>query len=253
MSKRDRECDTMHAMISRSETACWNVAMETSGSHGSVAVGRGPELRAAQRLGAPRRHASDLLPTLDALLRSSGGEPNRIEHVFVSIGPGSFTGLRIGVTVARTLAFACGAKVFAIPTLTAIAQNALAHKPRPPSVAVILDARRENVYAARFVLVGDRYVAEFEPAEVAPRRFLSACDPNCAVLGEGVEAHRAAIEAARRIVLPNEHHAARAEVVYQLGIEQTAGAGVDPRTLTPLYIRPPEPEEKLARIMHRSM
>ena len=126
------------------------LAFETSSAQGCVALGCGPKVLEAARFTKARAHAAEFLPTIDALCRAHDAEPQRIEWVFVSAGPGSFTGLRIGITAARMIALAVGARVVAIPTLEVIAQNALDSPTPPDQVAVILDAKRRRVYSATF-------------------------------------------------------------------------------------------------------
>jgi len=156
------------------------LAFETSSPWGSVALGRGPELIDARRFSAPMRHAVEFLGTVEAMCRTYDVSPAAVSRIYVSSGPGSFTGLRIGITAARMIAFArrvaSGADVHlvAVPTLSVIAHNALHSIDPPRHVAVILDAKRSRVYAARFVRNGDTYVAEREAAEVEPTGFLAS-------------------------------------------------------------------------------
>ncbi|MGD2110487.1 MAG: tRNA (adenosine(37)-N6)-threonylcarbamoyltransferase complex dimerization subunit type 1 TsaB [Phycisphaerae bacterium] len=234
------------------------LAFETSSALGEVALGLGDKVREVRSLGGPRRHAVEFLPTIDALCRAHGVSPGDVSTVFVSSGPGSFTGLRIGVTAARILAFAHGGRLVAVPTLEVIAQNALraAGRGSPPSrVAVVLDAKRRRVYAAAFVLRGDRYVAVSQPVEAEPARFLAqqgAIDPDCTVLGEGVPYHRDAVDASGLSVLPEDLYRPRAQTVFRLGVVCAAeGRFVDRRSLVPTYVRPPEAEEKW-RERHRT-
>src|SRR5262245_10820268 len=124
------------------------LAIETSGQWGSAAIGTPEAIVARAELPAAMRHAADFLPLLDGLLQEQSWPAKSLTHVFVSIGPGSFTGLRIGVTIARTLSWSMGARVVAVPTLDALTLNAIQHKPAPSHVAVLLDAKREQVYAA---------------------------------------------------------------------------------------------------------
>lgn len=126
------------------------VAIETSGRAGSVAVGTPAGLLAVQRLAEDVRHAGELLPTVQRLISSQGWAGDAITDVFISIGPGSFTGLRIAVTVARTLAWAVGSRIVAVPTMHALARNALAasDEDAPSHVAMIVDAKRSQVYTA---------------------------------------------------------------------------------------------------------
>lgn len=220
------------------------LAMETSSAAGSVALGRGRQLLSVRRFSKPRAHAVEFVPSIEALCREQGVPPVELSWVFVSAGPGSFTGLRIGITAARTLSLALGARVVALPTLEVIAQNALDAAPRPPRVAVVLDAKRGHVYAACFELKHDRYVCVEEPREADPARYLADKGSACAVLGEGVPFHRDAVLTSGLRVLPEELFPPKVETVFHLGIERAiVGGFVSARDLTPVYIRPPEAEE----------
>ncbi|MCB9849213.1 MAG: tRNA (adenosine(37)-N6)-threonylcarbamoyltransferase complex dimerization subunit type 1 TsaB [Phycisphaerales bacterium] len=221
------------------------VAVETSGSCGSVAVGMGDEILGSERFDARNNHGVELLPTVDRLTRRHGIAPAEIAQVYVSGGPGSFTGLRIGVTFAKALAHASGAKVVRVPTLTVIAQNAL-DLPQPPArVAAILDAKRKNVFAASFALQDQAYVPMDEPDERDPADYLASLG-EVAVLGEGVARHAEVLKRLPNVtVLADELHEARAAIVYQLGREQAArGDFIAQNELAPSYIRRPEAEER---------
>ena len=227
------------------------LAFETSGLIGCVALGMGPGVLAVKRLGGPRRHAVDFVPAIAEICRDHGVEPRSIGHVYVSSGPGSFTGLRIGVIAARMIARSTGARIVAVPTLEVIAQNALDAADPPQRVAVILDAKRRRVYAAAFVRRGERYAPATDGVEADPERFLAdqaAASGSCGVLGEGIASHREAVKASGLVLLADELHAPRAETVYRLGYEYgSAGGFTDPGSLVPTYIRPPEAEEKWAQ------
>ena len=86
-----------------------------------------------------------------------------------------------------------------------------------------------------------------EPAEVDPRRFLAEQKPECAVMGEGVRHHRASVTASGLTILPDNLFTPRAETVYHLGVSRAATARIERRALVPLYIRPPEAEERWER------
>ena len=224
------------------------LAFETSGALGGVAVGRGDFVLETRIFHTPGNHAAELLPTIQALCRAHTVAPNSIGRVYVSIGPGSFTGLRVGITVARTLAFGLGTRIVPVSTLEVISQNAGDCDNPPRHAAVLLDAKRGRVYAATYERKNGRYVETSNPAELDPAEFLAAQDDKCAVLGEGVLAHRTTVEAARRRVLPESLFPARAETVYRLGSALAAtGSFVEPRSLVPLYIRRPEAEENWER------
>lgn len=225
----------------------WSLAFETSTPIGRVALGRGAAVVASRELTQPRAHAVGFLPAVAELCREQSVEPQAIGWVCVSSGPGSFTGLRIGITAARMIAFAVGAKVVSVPTLEIIAQNALNASPRPARVAVVLDAKRSRVYTAGFEHRGDGFTAVSQPVEADPLAFLTSQPDDCAVLGEGVAYHQAAIKASGRRVLDAALFPPRVETAYRLGYAMALrGMFVEPRTLTPTYIRPPEAEEKWA-------
>lgn len=223
------------------------LALETACEEGGCAVGRGDAVLAVRAMQGQRRYASLLVPAIGDICREAGVSPADISLIFVSHGPGSFTGLRLGITIARMLALGRDAQVVPVPTLEVVAQNALALSPRPSRVAVILDAKRNNVYAARFELTGDRYVARSEPIEASPAGFLADQPAGCAVLGDGVPHHRAVVEASRLLVAPADMFAARPEVVYRLGRDRLRqGLTVPARDLVPHYVRLPESEERWA-------
>jgi len=224
------------------------LALETSCSIGSVALGRGDGVLEERSLSGPRRHAAEFVALIARVCRDHGVVPDRIDAVAVSCGPGSFTGLRIGVTVARTLALACGTRILAVPTLEVIAQNAMSLAEPPQHVTVMLDAKRDRAYASSFRRASGIYVALDEPAEVSPSAYAAKCPPDTVVLGEGVERYATAVEAAGLSAAPSELHAPRATAVYRLGLgPDTVGREVPPREFVPRYIRPPEAEERWAR------
>ena len=121
------------------------LAVETSGTQGSVAIFDGETLRFERILGATgTRHAQTLPAEVADALAKCDLQPRDIRSVAVSIGPGSFTGLRIGLTFAKTFAWLNDARLVAVDTLRAIAQQV-------PSdieyVTVIVDAQRTEFFA----------------------------------------------------------------------------------------------------------
>ena len=123
-----------------------HVALETSSRPPSLALGVGDTVRAAA-LGESRRHASDLLPTLSALLKEQGVAPGDVDLVSVGVGPGSYTGLRVGIATALGLARGAGAAVVSVPSVAAMAYGALEVGQEG---MVLLDARARELYVARY-------------------------------------------------------------------------------------------------------
>ncbi len=224
--------------------SAFHLAIETSGRVGSVCLGRGDEFLHAATFQTDLNHAVELLPTIDRLCRDAGIGPTDLQTIFVSGGPGSFTGLRIGITAARTLAWAADVKTIRVPTLDVIAQNALSTDNPPDHVGVLLDAKRKAIYAAAYRRDDTGYVPINTPAERDPDEFLESIPRPCAILGEGIPYHQDAVDRSQLPILPAETFRARAEIVYQLGHARAATDQYDdPRDLIPIYIRRPEAEE----------
>jgi tRNA threonylcarbamoyladenosine biosynthesis protein TsaB len=138
------------------------LALETSGRDATLAVIEG-EANGAVRVVAeaavvgPERSAQFLAPRTKELLAQVGWEPAAIALVAVTIGPGSFTGLRIGVTTAKTLAYAVGAEVMGVNTLAVIAEQA---GDGGSPVWAVMDAQRQELFAAKSV--GGRIIGDVE-------------------------------------------------------------------------------------------
>src|SRR3954468_9410329 len=94
--------------------------IETSARVGRVGVSRGGNLLAERGLDPTRRHAQRLAPAVDPLLRENGWHPRDVDAVIVSVGPGSYTGLRVGAMSAKAFAFATGCALIGVPTFEAI-------------------------------------------------------------------------------------------------------------------------------------
>ncbi len=216
------------------------LAFETATPAISVALLRGEELIAEERAAADRTGAESLLPAVHALLERQGTALEDVEAFAVSIGPGSFTGLRVGLATVKGLAYGTGRPVAPVPTLSALA-CAVPHGDGP--VAAVLDARRGEVYAAVFadaspgpecppLLAEGVYTAD----ELAARLPLRA-----RVVGEGVavvaERLRDRLGPGLQLVPPPAGDA-RARHVGVLGARVlAAGEGVEARAMVPRYVR----------------
>jgi tRNA threonylcarbamoyladenosine biosynthesis protein TsaB len=124
------------------------LAIETVETTGSVAALENECVLAERRLDSAQRSAQSLAPGIEALLRDVAWRPTDVQLVSVASGPGSFTGLRIGVTTAKTFAYSIGCSVIGVHTLVAIASQA------PADISqlwAVLDARRGELFVAQFV------------------------------------------------------------------------------------------------------
>jgi len=221
------------------------LAIETSGSTGSLALVDGGVVVAEDQFPHGLRHAAEIVNRIDSLCRGVQWKPGDLAHLYVSIGPGSFTGLRIGVTLAKTLAFATGAKLVAVPSVQVLARNA---PPGWQNAVIVLDAKRDQVFTARFVN-RDGQPVEAEPAHLDSLAEMLARSPRPVhLIGEGIPFHERFIAQAGPGVMLTapELWQARASAVAEIGARlASVGQFESPDRLAPLYVRRPEAEEKL--------
>lgn len=231
------------------------IALETSGRVGSVAVVGGDvgdaQSPVEETFPHGLRHAAELVAIVDRLVRRAGWSPRDVEHLYLSVGPGSFTGLRIAVTFAKAMALATGVKLVAVPTVRVLVENL---PPAARDAVVVLDAKRGQIFTAAFARAapGSPWV-EREPAHLDTLSAMLARAPRPVhLVGEGIPYHRAAIDdaiaagpAGDIVVAPEPDWRGRASTVARLGAALAAAHRfADPLTLTPLYVRLPEAEEK---------
>ena len=167
---------------------------------GTIAAAENGELLLEIRLDSEMRSAQSLAPGIESLLQQVGWEPADVNLVAVTSGPGSFTGLRVGVTTAKTFAYATGAQVLGINTLEAIAAG-VGHAHDRVSVAI--DAQRGEVSSAIYRVSEDGPpIIETPEALMTREAWLESLDPPIAVASpllqklrekvpEGVEIGRA--------------------------------------------------------------
>jgi tRNA threonylcarbamoyladenosine biosynthesis protein TsaB len=224
------------------------LAIETSGARGGIALADGANLIDEVFLDEGLRHGRDLVLTAKAACERAGWDRRRIDLVAVSIGPGSFTGIRIGVTLAKVMAFDTGAKIVAVPSLRVMAENATPDRRR---VAAIVDAKRGGLFASIFERRGDATASGplldefneiFGPALIEPEDLARHMESPAFVLGRGLVKGREALGA---FDIAHENlWDPRPGVVARLGFEMAERSQfADPLRLEPIYIRPPDAEE----------
>jgi tRNA threonylcarbamoyladenosine biosynthesis protein TsaB len=224
------------------------VAIETSGRHGSVATLRGDiggaKVIAQTVLSSSERTAQSLAPTLQKLLAETGWPPKSVELVAVTVGPGSFTGLRIGVTTAKTFAYAVSAEVVGVNTLVALAHQA---PPMDRPLWTILDAQRQELFAARFIADRDGHLqTDRETTIIAQDKWLAELRAGDYVTGTALSriAHRLPEGVAP---VPDSLWQPMAESVGCVAWQAyQSGRRDDLWKLTPHYYRASSAEEKLA-------
>jgi tRNA threonylcarbamoyladenosine biosynthesis protein TsaB len=163
-----------------------------------------------------------------------------LDAIAVSIGPGSFTGLRTGLGLAKGMVYALGRPLVAVPTLDALA--AVAAGEPGERVCAILDARKGEVYAALYQVADDGTLhVEAAPVLLPPATLLERIDGRCRFLGDGVERYGAEIAAtlgSRALLLPFTHYHPRGGVVAALGAALAPLPSLDAvARLEPYYVR----------------
>jgi tRNA threonylcarbamoyladenosine biosynthesis protein TsaB len=192
------------------------LAFDTATGVATSALVDGDEL-----LGERASRAQTLLEDVDALLRQGGAHPRDLDGLAIGIGPGSFTGVRIGLAAARGLALSLGLRGAGIPTLDALAAGA-------PGALPVVDAKRMEVFT----------LVDGEPAVLAPADVRGTL-----CVGDGAVRYRDVLEANGIEVPPDddERHVPRARFHARLAREL-----VDVDSIEPLYLRVPDAEANVA-------
>ena len=174
-------------------------------------------------LGERVSRAQTLLEDVDALLRQAGAHPSELDRLAVGLGPGSFTGVRIGLAVARGLALSLDVPGSGVSTLAALAAGA-------PGALPVVDAKRREVFTLR----------EGEPRVLTPQEL--ELDEGTVCVGDGATRYRALLEEHGAVVPPDgdERHLPRARFHAQL-----AGDAGSVEELEPLYLRVPDAERNV--------
>ncbi|NNL85753.1 MAG: tRNA (adenosine(37)-N6)-threonylcarbamoyltransferase complex dimerization subunit type 1 TsaB [Myxococcales bacterium] len=221
----------------RAEGAPLLLAVETATRRLSVALFEGTTCLDAIDDDENRLHAERLLPAIDGLLHRAGTSVPELAGVALSIGPGSFTGLRIGLATVKGLLFGGTQPVVAVPTLLGLAA---ATDAGAPVRGALLDARRGEAYAGWCAagstkLQGEGVYTPDELAAVVPERAVLAVGEDAGAFGEALASRRSV-----ELLAPVPACARR---VGRIGAEiLAAGGGGDSERLSPRYLRRAEAE-----------
>lgn len=229
------------------------LALETSGPVASVAIGTPVGLALQRAVTSSLRHGAAVLPVVRDMCRDAGWPIESLTACFVSVGPGSFTGLRVGVTIARTLAWSLKLQLAAAPTAEAIAQNGVDTPDSPLALGVMFNAGRGRIFGTLLNRTADGFVTVEAPAEVDAKEWLGRLARGTAVTGEAAAEHEKTIRAFGLTLWPPERAVATAAGVFEVGRRMArAGRFTTVQKLKPLYIRQPSAVEKLNAGLLRS-
>jgi tRNA threonylcarbamoyladenosine biosynthesis protein TsaB len=208
------------------------LAVDTTTARESVAVVWDGEVRGEVRVHSTDSHSRRLVPAIDFLLQSLALPPAQIEGYAVTTGPGSFTGLRVGLSTVQGLALASGRPCLGLSALDVLAARIAGSAPH---LAALMDATRGEVFAGLY----DEAGRPVRQASATPlETWLEGLPPACAFTGDAVAAARPLIEAR----LPQARFPRRglflAGTLGRLAEPRlVAGEGVAPQDLRPLYLR----------------
>ncbi len=222
------------------------LGLDTATWRASVGVLVDGEVVTEQSQMANGSHAVTLLPLIADTLQRAGYGLRDLDAIAVSGGPGAFTGLRVGLSVAKGLAFATGIPVIAVPTLEALARTLSRHE---GFICTLLDARKGELYAACFESAAGVVRRLTPDALITSLELVERIALPCVVIGDAAERYGAFLRehlGERATLLPYETYGPRGGVVAMLGWERLQAGAIDPMaSIEPFYVRPSDAERHL--------
>ncbi len=227
------------------------LAIETATGCGSVSITRGSRKNGSLLAEATAHpditHSRRLLGSVDWVMRAASVEWSDLDGVALSLGPGSFTGLRIGMAAAKGIVLALGVPLLGVSTFDGMALSCPVID-RP--LWCLLDARKQEVYASCFLPADDGGPVVHQKAfAVKPEVLAEEIDQPALIAGPGVDAYREVFAAVENVqLLPAALSSPRAARIGFLAAEQlAAGNTLDPAEAVPLYVRASDAEINLTR------
>ena len=222
------------------------LGIDTSTSCGSVGLIDNGEVIADYLLNISITHSERLLGAIEFVLKEAHCNMESLEGWAISLGPGSFTGLRIGVSTIKGLAFATGKPVAGVSTLDVLASEIAT---TPYLICPILDARKQEVYTAFYRYEKGNTLKRLSPHQaIRPEDLIKKINEQTIFLGDGVKTYRNfLLNSLPSLVIfpPVPLHFPHGSIVAKLGSELLQkGECLDLATFTPIYIRPSEAEIK---------
>lgn len=224
------------------------LAIDSSQEICAIALGRDSQLLAEYHFYHKMNLLKRIVPVIDQLLDDAGSKPSDLEGIIVSLGPGSFTGLRIGITIAKTLAYTLAKPIVGVPTLDAIAIGVASCATE--LICPMIFARANEVYWSLFDSSGEIRLEDYAVATIHEvLESVAKHGVSVTFCGTGATRNEEAIRhkfGTSAVVAKNWADFARGAALLELGAKRLHHGSVDnAQTLTPMYLRKPTPVIRL--------
>ncbi|MBU1147488.1 MAG: tRNA (adenosine(37)-N6)-threonylcarbamoyltransferase complex dimerization subunit type 1 TsaB [Candidatus Omnitrophica bacterium] len=227
------------------------LAIDTSSKMLSIALGDGKDIIKEENYLLDRRHSSLLIPKIKEMLEGSSLSINKIDAFVVGLGPGSFTGLRIGVSAVKGLGLALKKPCIGIASIDALAMNTMGNfvscpngqLTKLPMVVPIIDAKRENVYSAIYEKKNGRIIRKTDYLLIKVDKLLKKVKKDAIFLGDGVSIYKDKI--GRGIFLQEKYWYPKAGNLIKLALPKIKRTKkCDLARLEPIYLYPKDCQVK---------
>ena len=227
------------------------LGIESSAITASVAIMSDECMLAEYTINYKKTHSETLLPMIDEICKMTNTSPDELDVIAVSVGPGSFTGLRIGAATGKGIALALDKKMVSVPTLNAMAYNLYGDK---RLICPIMDAKRSHLYAGMFAFEEDALVNVMDTCLISYEDLAKKCNElgrEVVFIGDGVCVCRDFLNDNLKcgyVFAPAHISSQRASSVALLGMEMAKrGEFTDDSLLKPDYLRPSQAERELEK------
>lgn len=211
------------------------LAIDTSTKYLSAAITEDAHLLASLNEKDELKHSSLLIPTIDKLLKQCRLKLKNIDAITLSIGPGSFTGLRIGVATCKGINLALGTPIIAVPTLDAIAHNFTNDK--IDLLCPLIDAKKDKIYTSSYEVNGNilHRLSDYMLTDI--NSVVKNIDRPALVFGDAVELYGDYLKKNTLLCISRKDWHPKAETVAKLGLEKAKKRQfVNPDKLAPMYL-----------------
>lgn len=223
------------------------LAADTATSSCSVAISENNVIRVEFTIDLARTHAKSLMPIIDSALYTCGLKLSDIDAFSVTVGPGSFTGLRIGISTLKGLAAATGKPIIGVSTLDALANQFIGTS---FLVCPLVDARKGEVYFGFYRWKEGRCVVDTPPSVLPPEKVIEIIGEACLFVGNGALLYEELIRkhmGSRASFAAWDQHVIKAGRVAHLAHQKIEDNPADEvESISPHYIRPSDAERSLS-------